>query len=65
TVTEYRRLDDTLFLRSTLSNPDARGNYQTNTEVYYKADGTTVDRTITITRTYDADGDWISEVPVT
>lgn len=65
TVTEYRRLDDTLFMRSTLSNPDAKGNYQTNTEVYYKADGTTVDRTITITRTYDTDGDWISEVPVT
>ncbi|KZE55710.1 hypothetical protein AV540_26235 [Brevibacillus parabrevis] len=64
TVTEYRRVaDNTLYMKSTLSNPNAKGNYQTDTCVYYKADGTTVDRTVTVNRVYDADGDWVSEVP--
>jgi hypothetical protein len=64
TVVELRRpADDKLYMRSTLSNPDARGNYQTDTRVYYKADGTTVDYTKVYTLTYDADGDLVSEVP--
>ncbi len=64
TVVEYRRIvNDTLYMKSTLSNPDARGNYQTDTRVYYKADGATVDSTVVVTITYDADGDVVSEVP--
>ena len=64
TVVELRRpADDKLYMRSTLSNPDARGNYQTDTRVFYKADGTTVDYTKVYTLTYDADGDLVSEVP--
>lgn len=63
-VVEYRRVaDNTLYMKSTLSNPDAKGNYQTDTRVYYKADGTTVDNTVTVTISYDADGDVVSEVP--
>ncbi|MGG4440498.1 hypothetical protein [Brevibacillus fortis] len=63
-VVEYRRVaDNTLYMKSTLSNPDAKGNYQTDTRVYYKADGTTADYTVTVTITYDADGDVVSEVP--
>lgn len=63
-VVEYRRVgDNMLYLQSTLSNPDAKGNYQTDTRVYYKADGTTVDKTITVTITYDTNGDLLSEVP--
>ncbi|GAA4704060.1 hypothetical protein [Brevibacillus fulvus] len=64
TVVEYRRIaDNTLYMKSTFSNPDAKGNYQTDTRVYYKTDGVTVDYTVTVTITYDADGDVISEVP--
>ncbi|MGF9822612.1 phage tail protein [Brevibacillus agri] len=64
TVVEYRRIsDNTLYMKSTLSNPDDMGNYQTDTRVYYKADGVTVDSFVTVTITYDADGDVISEVP--
>ncbi|MGO0058661.1 hypothetical protein ACTID9_01105 [Brevibacillus fluminis] len=64
TVVEYRRIaDNTLYMRSTLSNPDAKGNYQTDTRVFYKLDGATVDTTVTVTLTYDADGDLLSEVP--
>lgn len=64
TVVEYRRIsDNTLYMKSTLSNPDAKGNYQTDTRVYYKGDGVTADSTVTVTITYDADGDVVSEVP--
>ncbi|WP_301171018.1 hypothetical protein [Brevibacillus nitrificans] len=64
TIVEYRRVaDNTLYMKSTFSNPDAKGNYQTDTRVYYKTDGTTVDRTDIITLLYDADGDVVSEVP--
>ncbi|MGG4449125.1 hypothetical protein ABEX29_06605 [Brevibacillus porteri] len=63
-VVEYRRVaDNTLYMKSTLSNPDAKGNYQTDTRVYYKMDGVTVDSTMTVRISYDADGDVISEVP--
>ncbi|GED59383.1 hypothetical protein ABER61_16085 [Brevibacillus formosus] len=63
-IVEYRRVaDNTLYMKSTLSNPDAKGNYQTDTRVYYKTDGATVDSTVTVTISYDADGDVVSEVP--
>jgi|GEM_PF-6140845 hypothetical protein len=57
TTVEYRRQDDTLFMRSVLSNPDANGNYQTDTWTYYAADGTTPVETKVWTMTYDTDGD--------
>ncbi|MGN7469636.1 hypothetical protein [Brevibacillus sp. SAFN-007a] len=58
TQVDYKReSDNTLFMRSVLSNPDANGNYQTDTWTYYKADGTTVAETKIWTITYDADGD--------
>ncbi|RNB72186.1 phage tail protein [Brevibacillus panacihumi] len=64
TVVEYRRVaDNTLYMKSTLSNPDADGNYQTDTRVYYKMNGVDVDHTVIVTLTYDPDGDVVSEVP--
>jgi hypothetical protein len=57
TTVEYRRQDNTLFLRSVLSNPDANGKYQTDTWTYYDTDGTTVVETKVWTISYDADGD--------
>ncbi|KZE55780.1 hypothetical protein AV540_00050 [Brevibacillus parabrevis] len=58
TQIDYKReLDNTLFMRSVLSNPDSNGNYQTNTWTYYKADGATASETKVWTITYDADGD--------
>jgi hypothetical protein len=61
TTVEYRRKkDNTLFMRSVLSNPDANGNYQTDTWSIYNAAGNAVIETVTWTLTYDADGDFIN-----
>ena len=54
TVVDYKRIDGTLFMKSTLSNPDVNGNYQTDTWKLYDADGATLIQTITWTITYDA-----------
>jgi hypothetical protein len=62
TTVEYRRQDDTLFMRSVLSNPDANGNYQTDTWTYYGTDGTTVVEMKVWTITRDFDGDITSIV---
>lgn len=62
TVVEYKRADLSLYMKSTLSNPDANGNYQTATLQYYATDGTTLIKTETWTMTYDADGDVTSTV---
>lgn len=66
TVIELKRSDGTLFLRSTLSSPNAAGNYQTRTQQEYGIDGTTLLRTITYTLNYAAGAilgdDPISEV---
>lgn len=63
TQVDYKReSDNSLFMRSVLSNPDANGNYQTDTWTYYKADGTTVAETKVWTITYDADGDILNVV---
>lgn len=62
TVMEYKRTDGTLYLKSTLSNPDASGNYQTMTWQFYDAAGTSVLSTKTWTLTYDADGKIVSKV---
>lgn len=60
TIVEYRRPDNTLFLRSVLSNPDSNGNYQTDTWTFYDERGVSVFETKVWTVTYDADGDIIS-----
>ncbi|ELK39026.1 hypothetical protein D478_26379 [Brevibacillus agri BAB-2500] len=56
TVVDFKRPDGTLYLKSTLSNPDANGNYQTNTWQFYDAAGTTIVLTKTWTISYNADG---------
>ena len=53
---EFKRTDGTLYMKSTLSNPDADGNYQTVTWQFYDSAGTTVKLTKTWTLTYDEDG---------
>ncbi|MDE2099072.1 MAG: hypothetical protein KGL39_17595 [Patescibacteria group bacterium] len=54
TVVTYTRSDGTTYMVSTLSNPDANNNYQTDTWQFYDAAGTTVVETHTWTLTYDA-----------
>ena len=53
TVVDFKRADATLYLKSTLSNTDASGNYQTVTWLFYATDGTTLNLTKTWTLTYD------------
>jgi hypothetical protein len=66
TVVTYKRTDGTTYMVSTLSNgPDANGNYGTMTNVFYKADGVTVDHTDTWTFTHDSNGKMISRTVVT
>lgn len=62
TVIEYKRVDATLYMKSTLSNIDANGNYQTDTWQFYGTNGATLINTKTWTITYDADGNIISKV---
>jgi len=57
TEVQYTRpADDSLFLKIVYSNPNTAGQYQTITETYYEANGTTVYKTITYTATYLASG---------
>lgn len=63
TVVEYKRKSNgTLYRKSTLSNPDANSNYQTQTIQYYNTAGTTVIATETWVISYDTDGNIVSEV---
>lgn len=64
TVVEYERADATLYMKSTLSNADADGNYQTLTWQLYNDLGTVIKTTIIWSIVYDADGDIISKVVV-
>ena len=63
-VIEYYRPDDTLYMKSTLSNPNSDEHYQTMTWQYYNGAGTSIVRTLTWTITYDDDGGIISKVVV-
>lgn len=56
TVVQYKRPDATLYMQSTLSNPDVNGNYQTDTWQFYDSAGTTVTTTHVWTITYDTYG---------
>jgi hypothetical protein len=61
---QYKRTNGTLWKKSVLSNPDAKGNYQTQTITYYSSDGVTITGTETWSITYDEEGDVVSEVKV-
>lgn len=64
TVVEYKRTDGTLYMKSTLSNANADGKYQTNVWLLYDDLGIEVIQTIPWTISYDTDGDIISKVVV-
>lgn len=61
-IVEYKRADNTLHLKSTASNPNASGRYQTITWQFYATNGTTLALTKTWTITYDANGVIVSKV---
>lgn len=52
----YKRSDSTLFLKRLYTNPDANGRYQTITEEFYIANGTTKYKTIVYSLTYFTNG---------
>lgn len=54
TVVTFTRPDGTTYMVSTLSNPDANSNYQTDTWQFYDLTGTSIIETHTWTLTYDA-----------
>lgn len=61
---ERKRKDGTLFMKAEFSNPNADGNPTVRTVTTYAADGTTVVGTPVIYDIlYDADGDYVEEVP--
>lgn len=61
TVVEWKRTDNTMYRKSTLSNADAEGNYQTQTIEFYDVDGTTLLKTQVWELTYDDNGNVSSE----
>lgn len=61
-IVEFKRPGDgTLYMKSTLSNPDDNGNYQTVTWEFYDENGSQVKLKAIWTLTYDADGSIISK----
>jgi hypothetical protein len=63
TTVDFKRQDGSLFMRSVLSGTvDANGNYPTRTETFYQVNGTTSIASISYSRTFDADGDLLTEV---
>jgi hypothetical protein len=63
TTIEVKRPDGTLFMKSVLSGTiDTNGNYPTRTESFYDESGVTELASIVYSRTFDADGDLITEV---
>lgn len=61
TTIEYKRQDNTLYMKSVLSGGTSP-QYTTRTETYYEADGTTIKVTKIYTVSYDVDGNITSEV---
>lgn len=57
----FKRNDSTIYLVSTLSNPDANDYYQTCTWDFYDVDGITITSTKTWTFTYDSNGKIITK----
>ncbi|WP_096636436.1 hypothetical protein [Clostridium cochlearium] len=64
TVVEYKRADNSLYMKSTLSNPDTEGNYQTMTWEFYDDVGTSIINTVVWDIIYDEDGDIVSKVVI-
>lgn len=64
TVVDYKRIDGTLYMQSTLSNKNTEGNYQRMVWEFYDDIGMSIIKTITWAITYDADGDIVSKVVV-
>ena len=62
TVVDFKRADNTLYLKSTLSNADVAGNYQLATWQFYQTNGTTLALTKTWVITYDANGMTVTKV---
>lgn len=62
TIVEYRRPDNTLYMKSTLSTPDSLGNNTKNVWQIYNETGLSIVETITWTLTYDANGTIFSKV---
>lgn len=64
-VINYKRpiATPTLYLKATLSVPDANGYYTKDTWQYYDTAGTTVVKTVVWTLTYDVDGIVLTAVP--
>lgn len=60
-VVEFKRADNTLAIRTTLSGGTAP-KYTTRTIQFFAADGTTIEQTITKAISYDTDEDWTQEV---
>ncbi|HDR7980277.1 TPA: hypothetical protein QC443_002554 [Bacillus cereus] len=61
-IVEWKTKGGILRRKSVLSDPNANGNYLTQTITTYADDGTTVTETQVSKPTYDADGDVVSEV---
>ncbi len=62
TIVDYKRADGSLYMKSTLSNVDLKGNYQTDTWQIYDNLGTSLVKTLTWSVSYDVDGDILSKV---
>ncbi|WP_213950370.1 hypothetical protein [Tepidanaerobacter syntrophicus] len=62
TVVEYRRKDDTIYMKSTVSDADEEGNYQIDTWEFFDTDGITLLDTVIWNISYDKDGDIVSKV---
>lgn len=61
TIITLKREDESIYMKSALSG-GISPNYTTRTETYYKADGTTIDKTVVYAITYDSNGMVVSEV---
>ncbi|TCP57783.1 hypothetical protein EV586_102227 [Tumebacillus sp. BK434] len=61
-VCDWLREDGSLYLKTTLSNPDVNGYYQTDTWKYYNAAGTSVVKTETYAYTWNTRGIKLTEV---
>ncbi|WP_042352250.1 hypothetical protein [Bacillus massiliigorillae] len=59
---DFKRADGSLYMKSTLSNPDGNGNYQTATWQFYNDAGTEIVLTKTWSFVYDPDGIIVDKV---
>ncbi|MGG0666978.1 hypothetical protein ABE073_00355 [Lederbergia citrisecunda] len=55
-VVDFKRPNGKMYMKSTLTNPDAQNNYKTVTWEFYNEEGTAIVRTIYWAITYDING---------